>query len=398
MIRAAKTFAGRLLKMAGSIFPADYPIGTRFLSDDKGQIYFGYYDVTPFDQNNKRILALRTFIGNVSPHDKEDSIELGYFDLSDSRPAFQPFALSHSWNWQQGCRLQWFPTLSDHVIYNDYKNKKFVSCLFNISENRITQEFDAPLYAVSPNGDYALTLDFSRLHKFRPGYGYSNTATQNPDPSTAVDRLNLSTGSIQSLISYKMIRQIKELKNVNGYAYINHISCSPNGERFIFFFITYDQGKRQTYLLTAHADGSNLSLLTAYLQPSHYTWKNNNEILITAKEITGEIGYFLINCETQSSKKLDGIYLNKDGHPSLINDQDFISDTYPDRMGHQKIFRQTLSGNSYRSIAHFHLPPSFSGERRCDLHPRLSSDNKIACVDIIRQGRRCMALIPLNGQ
>ena len=34
--------------------------------------------------------------------------------------------------------------------------------------------FQHPVYSVANNGKFALTLDFSRLHRLRPGYGYSN--------------------------------------------------------------------------------------------------------------------------------------------------------------------------------------------------------------------------------
>ncbi|PZP54507.1 MAG: hypothetical protein DI586_09720 [Micavibrio aeruginosavorus] len=338
---------------------------------------------------------MRTGIKNISPHNDEPPIEIGYFDLSDKNPSFYPVTTSLSWNWQQGCRLQWFPNLDDHVIYNDYKNGKFISCLFNICQKEVVEEFHVPIYTLSPDGTYGLSLDFSQLHKFRPGYGYSNASIPS-DSSTAVSHFDFTKREIQSLISYEMIRGIEELKKVDGHTYINHLSYSPDGKRFIFFFITFNQGTRRTYLMTAKSDGSGLSLLIPEMQPSHYAWKNSHEILITAKLPNGKIGYFIVNCDTQHYQKIENDHLSTDGHPSFINSQDFITDTYPDRTGHQHLFVQNLSGSNYNSVGHFYLPPSFFGERRCDLHPRLSPDKKTVCVDVIQNGRRSMAIIPLN--
>ena len=42
------------------------------------------------------------------------------------------------------------------------------------NENRIIKK---PVYSVSSDGRWALTLDFSRLHRLREGYGYSNTTS-----------------------------------------------------------------------------------------------------------------------------------------------------------------------------------------------------------------------------
>ncbi len=393
MIGAAKRFIGQNLKQAGHAIPSRYPEGTIFLKDDQAQIYFGYYDITPFDRENKSVLAMRTAIGNESPHDRETPIELGYFDLSESGHAFRSFGKSHCWNWQQGCRLQWLD--DDQVIYNDYRDRKFISCVYDFGQEKIVRVYDAPVYAVSMDNRYALTLDFSRLHRFRPGYGYSNTPHQYKDQDSAVDYIDMETGAIHTLISYEAIRKIPPLSEVKGELYINHLSCSPDGKRFIFFFITFEDGKRTTYLMTAQTDGSGLSLLAQDIQPSHYAWKNSNEILITGKK-NNSISYNLVNCESGMLTRVRGKSLNVDGHPSFIDSEIFISDTYPDRLGHQYLFRQNLQGGDFKSIAHFHLPPSFSGEKRCDLHPRLSSDGKLICVDIVQDNRRCMALIPVK--
>lgn len=66
---------------------------------------------------------------------------------------------------------QW---LSNHeILYNDFRNGKYCSVILNITDKteRIIQ---MPVYAMSQDKKTALSLDFSRLHRLRPGYGYSN--------------------------------------------------------------------------------------------------------------------------------------------------------------------------------------------------------------------------------
>jgi len=57
------------------------------------------------------------------------------------------------------------------IIFNDRRKDHFISVIYNI-EGEEAYELPIPIYTLSHNGRYALTLNFSQLAMTRPGYGY----------------------------------------------------------------------------------------------------------------------------------------------------------------------------------------------------------------------------------
>ncbi len=354
-------------------------VGTQILSDAKRQIFFGYYDVTPFSNDGKLILAMRAPAENISPHDTQPELELGFFDLSQKPLRFQCFAKTSTWNWQQGCRLQWLS--EDSVIYNTAHG----AVIQNIYSDNILKKFAHPIYAIDHQRHYALTLNFSRLHQLRRGYGYSNI-------SSAVDgvgRIDLRTGE------EKQILNMSDFRPADGpQYYLNHLTFNPSGTRFVVFHIAAG-AKRAVRLYTANSDGSGLYALTPDIAPSHYTWMDDENILVTGTK-DRKIVYAALQDKSQNFKILQPTQLNEDGHPSLLHNGIILSDTYPDIMGRQKLFLYHPETGKKETLASFYSPLEFSGEVRCDLHPRLSPAQDKIAVDMVHKGRRALCIIRLR--
>ncbi len=89
----------------------------KFKTPNDGHYFFGYYDKSPFDFNNQKLLAMKVrFMGRMP--DKEDVLEIGCFDWQNNNN-FIKLAETKTWNWQQGCMLQWvgpdlFPHCANH--------------------------------------------------------------------------------------------------------------------------------------------------------------------------------------------------------------------------------------------------------------------------------------------
>ena len=62
-----------------------------------------------------------------------------------------------------------------------------------------------PIYALSADGTQAVTLDFARLHRLRPGYGYASYTEQfadDPAPEKlGVWRMDMTTGKNDLVIT-----------------------------------------------------------------------------------------------------------------------------------------------------------------------------------------------------
>lgn len=98
--------------------------------DDGYSYFFGYYDKSPLNKNNTKLLAHRIAFDGSDVKDG-DIAEVGYFDIETHE--FNKVDETLAWNWQQGSQLQWLPpSYKDEIIYNNVLNNKFISIIYNI--------------------------------------------------------------------------------------------------------------------------------------------------------------------------------------------------------------------------------------------------------------------------
>lgn len=380
-------FARTSARQAGACLSCP-PQDAQIFSDPSGQIFFGYYDVSPLNSDNSILLAMRAPAENISPHKSHPALEVGYFDLAQKDPEFQVFGRTTTWNWQQGCRLQWFDEKEETVIYNTAQG----TVVQSIRDQKITRTYDRQIYELDPQRHFALGLDFARLHQFRRGYGYSNISVNN----VGITRIDLSNGETRDIFTLDQIKNFNPLSKTDGAShYINHLAFNPSGMRFMFFHIWTDGKYRSLRLLTAAPDGNNLHSPCPDIKPSHYTWMDDEQLLITGTQ-NGKVVYATVHDKAGTCEIIESTHLHQDGHPSLLKDGTILSDTYPDIFGLQKVFLYHPENDKTATLATFHSPNNFSGEMRCDLHPRLSPSQDKICIDIVRNSRRAMCLIPVR--
>jgi hypothetical protein len=110
--------------------------------------------------------------------------------------------------------------------------------------------------------------------------------------------------------------------------YINHLSFNPSGFRFLFFHVWDNKGKRYTRAITSDLQGQNLHLLNEGRSVSHYAWRNDKELIMTAVG-KHHFGYFLFRNLSEGITPISPQSLTNDGHPWFINYEKIIKDTYP---------------------------------------------------------------------
>jgi hypothetical protein len=370
------------------------------LSFDGRQTFFGYYDKTPFSLDNSKILGLVAPLGNKSPR-PEDELVVGYFDRANN-DTFHQIGVTSTWCWQQSCRLQWLPENENElIIYNTMVNGGYGSVVQNVNTKEIIRKYKAPIYDVDKSGSWAITLNFSRLHRLRPGYGYNNLpdlTESDPSPSTdGVWRLNLSTGKYELIINLEELRSIQPLETMEDAThYVNHLAFNPSGNRFMFFHLWVQNGKRFSRLFTSDIDGKSLHLLANDGMVSHYTWKNDLELLVYSYHKDSGKRYHLYEDMTDKRKVFGSDILNEDGHPTFNPKSNvLLTDTYPDKYAERKLLIYKPNGN-LNVLGQFFSPFHFQGEVRCDLHPRWDRDGQFICFDSAHEGHRCMYLMNVN--
>ncbi len=351
--------------------------------DDK-EYFFGYYDKSPLDSQGKRALMLRVSSTTKSA-DSAEKAEILVVDVQTQ--AAKTVAVTHSWNVQQGCMLQWLD--DERILYNDFREGSYVSVILTLSTGK-EQVLGCPVYAMSEDKTVALSLDFSRLHRLRPGYGYKNlpekTAAELCPDVPCIYKLELSTGEVTPVMKYTDLAKLSPRCEMEGAEHkVNHLMISPDGKRFMVLHRWFQKGVKYTRLVTANLDGTEPYVLADDDFVSHCCWKGNDRILSYMNKNPGGKGYYLMTDRTKECKRM-WHSLAMDGHPTYSSDGTYtVTDTYPNRTRVQSVY--VMKGHTVKTAAKVFSPFKYGGNVRCDLHPRWVSDSQI-CFDATFEGKR----------
>src|SRR5699024_9641055 len=179
-----------------------------------------------------------------------------------------------TWNVQQGCMLQWLgPNYSDEIIYNDFRKGQYCSVILNVKTNE-ERIIPMPVYSVSPDGEFALSLDFSRLHRLRKGYGYSNLDEKTKDEKCpnkpCIWHINLKSNEVNPLLTYKDFASFEPRDDMlNAEHKVNHIMLNTKGDRFMVLHRWINGTNRYTRLVTINSDGTGMYNLSDDNMTSH---------------------------------------------------------------------------------------------------------------------------------
>ncbi|MBQ9592276.1 MAG: hypothetical protein IJR36_00190 [Lachnospiraceae bacterium] len=366
-------------------------------NDPAWEYFFGDYDRSPWDRTDRYVLCLRAkeTRKDVSPKEPADILLIDTKAKKDAPERVRKIAETHTWNVQQGCMMQWLgPDCSARIIYNDFRNGQYVSVIHEI-ESGSERVIPAPVYSVSEDGSYALTLDFSRLYSLRPGYGYYNLPEKTkgealPD-AVAVRKIDLHTGEVTDLLTYKDFAAFEpreEMLDPRAVHKVNHLMICPDGKRFMVLYRWFVGERKYTRLMTCNADGSEMYVLSDDDMVSHCFWKSNEEILAFENKKESGPGYYLMKDRTQEFVHC-WPEINGDGHPSYNPDRSMIvTDSYPDRKRVQYLRVADSETEPLRTVAEVFSPFSYDNDTRCDLHPRFNRAGDRVCFDSVFEGRR----------
>lgn len=312
----------------------------RTFSQPGRHVFFGYYDLQQLDADDTRMLVT-VIPGHADA--MRDEAELGWYDLSDGQ--YHAITATRAWCWQQGARLRWHPVLPDAILFNDVEDDRYVTCTADIMTGKRTRLAGRACYDVTPDMSHGLSLNYSRLQRLRPGYGYGRlpdkTIGEKVPASDGIFLVDLERDESRLIISYEQLVKLSP-GSEEEWNYINHISFAPSGERFMFFHLwTPGIGERwRAKLYVANTDGSGLRCLEGEYTTSHYCWKDDRTLLTTTvPDENGRSYYMTYDVDTGVRTLLGSEHLNHDGHPSFMRDGDhFIADTYPLNHCMQQLF------------------------------------------------------------
>lgn len=411
-----RQFSGRLLAAAVPFASArrataqspDAATPARVITRGPKHHWFGYYDKLQFDPSGRLALCNEVDFEHRSPTG-EDRIRVGMVDIGDGDKWIE-LGESRAWNWQQGCMLQWLPGSPSEVIWNDRQGDRFVCHILDVKSGK-RRTLPNPIYAVSPCGTWAVAPDFRRLNDTRPGYGYAGL----PDPKrdvlapedAGIWKVDLKTGEQSLLLSFADLANLPQPGGFspNAKHWFNHLLVAPDGKRFTFLhrWKGEAEGKSwKTRMLTANADGTGLHLLIPSGKVSHFVWRDPSHILAYAGygPEAKEWQFQVFEDLTGKVEVIEGM-MPRDGHCTYVpktDDQWILCDTYPDKERMQTPYLFHLPTKRLVPLGRFLLPKEYSGEWRCDTHPRSSPDGRSVSIDSPHadQGRQ-LHLIDISG-
>jgi hypothetical protein len=359
--------------------------------NDDIESFFGYYDKSPISYNGKYILYHSSVRNTKNKPNPAFPIEVVVQNNTTNEMVLR--VPSSAYNWQQGCRTQWLT--NELFIFNDFDmlRKKYISRVWSVSSLKEKKVFDYPVQD-SYHTDYFLSLNYQRLLALRPDYGYPNLPPLSKNLLKTIDndgiwKIDYATGYEKLLISLSVICAFERNQNMDLAIHkVNHIMISPSGEQFLFLHRYYKNNIKHDRLLLADSITGELKLLNEGMV-SHCFWLNDRVILGYMQGLNKKSAYWFIDIETGKfssvvHKKLDNYC---DGHPHVYGDW-FITDTYPDKARMQHLILVNWKTGNVKELGEYFHGFKYSGEARCDLHPRFSSDGKSIFFDSVFSGKR----------
>ncbi|MBA3315789.1 MAG: hypothetical protein M3552_01710 [Planctomycetota bacterium] len=390
---SAAAMAGSLLPRCGwgaePTYQANVPL--RVITQGPRHHWFGYYDKWQFDPNDRFVLSNEVPFEHRSPTES-DVITVGYVDLEDG-DTWTSIGESRAWGWQQGCMLQWVPNTASTVIWNDRDGDRFVSRILDVKSG-VGRTLPHAIYTLSPDGKTAITTDFRRLNELRPGYGYSGIDDPNRDVMRPDDvgiwSVDLASGDAKLIIPVAQAAAIGEQTPdmADGKHYFNHLLFNTDGTRFIFLHRwrpDRGRGNFRTRMFTANADGSDLYVLDSSGETSHFIWRDPQHVCAWTKPAGKPAGFYLFKDQTDEITPVGPGVMTVNGHNTYLPVGEIgewiLNDTYPDKDRMQTVYLYHVPIGKRTDLGRFPSPPAYTGEWRCDTHPRYSHSGKLVCID-----------------
>ncbi len=352
--------------------------------------YYGYYNVSPENCNGEIVYC--------SPSQKKGFADV-YLNAAGQEVKIGDTA---AFNWQQACMPLWGYS-KDLIYYNvfDEEAMQYRCRVYSPSKRQDVGCFPMPVYSLSKQEDYALSLNFDRLAVMRPDYGYFCRKGQSlPDNEhDGIWKIDLATKETKLIISLQQLIDLKPAESMDGAMHkVNHIDISPDGNRFMFLHRWVGPKGRFMRLITADRDGKNLFILNGDKMTSHSYWVDSSRIVSFCHTNKYGNGYVVFEDLTENVSWLSDKLPREDGHPSTIqNGRWMVTDTYPSHDGMSKLYLYNLESGELQCLGRFYQPLKYKGPGRIDLHPKWNMTENAIYFESGHDGMRNLYCIDLSN-
>lgn len=405
--------------------------------------FFGFHDLTPWNAHTDELVCLRTATPEDHIPTHQDEAEVVVVNEADGRETV--VGRTRAWNWQKGARQRWLPALGRRVIAYNAANAAGFECRIVDLDARSERVLPVALYDICDHAGFGLTLNFSRLVKCQPGYGYDHPVASALRADSAVGtphttdyatdglfREDLATGVTRLILSLADFLHARGLDPALGEHYFTHLQISPDGKRCVFMHRCFlPSGGLVNHFIVANTDGSGFRVLLDD-KMSHFDWSDNDHVLVWCRKNTAikrlkeskllavaralyrlsrkirlnavrqglyNESFREINVNTGESVAVGKGVLSEDGHPQ-VNPRHpglWVNDTYPNPEHVQTLMLYHQPTNRRVDLVRLPTQPAIQETCwRCDFHPRWHPHGERVCVDSAHLGRRQLCVLDVQ--
>jgi hypothetical protein len=365
----------------------------RRLTNGPKHHFFGYYGMSPWNKSETKLVCLESDFHDRLPTSGETA-NIGLVDQQSGE--FKTITKTLAWNLQQGSLIHWNPLNPDsEFIYNDQQNKELVSVKIDVN-NGAKSALPRAVSAVATTGKYALSLTYGRVGRLRKVVGYANTvdpyANQAHPDKDGVFLVNLETNETKLIVSIKDVFE----KSVAGYPalakrhmWFNHTVINPSATRFLFLARGWtEKNNLDSAMFTANMDGSDLQMVVPFgTWVSHFGWRNDKEVIATFTP-PGEkqMKHYLFPDKTYDYKAVGDGFIIGNGHCTFTpNGKWMATDRRIKESSSQSVwlYDMELDKGMILCTKPVYEKKYFSGNTRCDFHPRWNPAGNKICFDAV---------------
>jgi hypothetical protein len=375
----------------------------------KEHLFASYYAMNAWSPDQRSILVLETDVREGLPTEN-DVATIGLVDLEKNN-AFIPLTTTRCWNFQEATMAHWLGK-ENQFIYNDWVDGRFVSIVFDVA-TRTKRTLPHPIAAVTPDGEWAISINYARLRLTRPDYGYGGKGQDAQENVVFPENdglwlMHVKSGETKLLVSIASQREkMAPVQDPKALAYFCHVVFSRDGQKIFWLARSVEnlaaQSRRvttwQTTAFVCTRDGREIvRCFPDGWGGSHFNWKDGASMCVTANWEKKTWSHVLFTPGKADWRRLGCGLLDFDGHCVFANNGLWLaSDTYPDKLNERKLFLVRLADDAILPLGTYAVPDLYKNQySRCDLHPRFRKDDRMIGFNSVHEGTRQVYLMKLQ--
>lgn len=408
---------GREIPLAFRAYrPGDSAVPMVCVTPPSGDFMHSFFDVCPLSPSGRYLAATRLpFVWRYPA--PGDLAEVCVIDLE--RRTLRAVHRTDGWALQLGAHLHWHPRTDRFLFCNERGAGPGAAVRIDLETGEL-RRYPAPIYAIAPDGSWALSPALDLINASQQGYGVPEALGRRrrlpagaPSTREGLHRLDLDTGRSELLLSIAdLVRPLPTAAELGrGTTYLFHVKIAPDGGRVFQVLRSRglpDRPGWRSSLVTFDAGGGDIRLALPHHDwdrgGHHPSWlPDSRRILMNLAPDSGTgLRFVSFAWDGGDRRQLPGGRRGS-GHPSIDpTGRLLVTDAYlnegfdaPEDLAPLRgIF---LPDGSERLLAALDCGPPDLRARRIDPHPVWSRCGRRLVVNACLGGRRQILLAELGG-